>query len=161
MIIRAATTTDIADLTQLHRTFRRQMLAGDTGTFTLEHAPPGTSTFFADILQNEHAFLLLAEMDGRKVGYVWWDVETDRPTPDEEAQLRARVRHVRVHEDFRERGIASKLLEAQAQHCRSTNVDEISFDAGLDESVHALFARQGFRPGRMILQKRLDKPRQD
>ena len=158
MIIRAAKTTDIPNLALLHAGFRRVHIAQGADTFAFESASPDVSAFFADLLHRDNTYLLLAEKDGRLAGYVWWDVAPHHPSPEQASQLRARIHHLQVTEEVRQRGVASKLLEAATQHCRSNGVTDVVFDAEPDETVHALFARQGFKPGRVVLQKQITHP---
>jgi ribosomal protein S18 acetylase RimI-like enzyme len=97
------------------------------------------ATFFDD--NNPPEVFLVAELDGRVVGYIRFKPPTKLP---ENAHV-IQVQGLAVHPDARRRGAAAGLLDAAEETLRERGIRKLTLRVlGTNESAIRLYERQGF-----------------
>lgn len=104
--------------------------------------------------------LLVAREEGEIVGFVMFGPESERFEQD---VSRGVVRNIVVRPDYRNAGIGAELLAAAEMELADAGFDVVSLSALYDnEAARRFYARQGYAPHRIDLEKRLesdtDKP---
>jgi len=119
--IRAANEYDVKELTDMDRI-----------CFDL---PWSEQSFFEEITGNEVARYIVAESDGKIVGYVGiWIIHDE-----------GHITNIAVHPDFRRRGIAKALFYAITQISESAGVTAYTLEARVsNESAISLYKGLGF-----------------
>lgn len=104
----------------------------------------GYARFLADEMQKDDVAVLVAEMDGEVVGYVYAGIE---PRSWKELRDEAGFVHdVLVDESARGRGVATLLVEAAADWLEERGVPRVMlWTAARNDAAQRLFERLGFR----------------
>ena len=146
-IIRPARATDLPDLGRLgallveqHHGFdRRRFIPGDSRT------AEAYARFLGRQLEDPAALVLVAEHNGRVVGYAFGELDG----PDFKA-LRgpaALLHDLLVDPDHRGRGVAARLVEETAARLRARGATQFLLStAAQNAPAQRLFSRLGFRP---------------
>jgi ribosomal protein S18 acetylase RimI-like enzyme len=144
--IRPAARSDVPALGRLGAELVRQHYALDAKRFM---APAGSleegySWFLGSQLANADATVLVAEENGRILGYVYAAIE---PQSWEELRDEAGYIHdIIVHDSARGRGVASALIDASLSWFRQRGMPRVLLmTAEQNASAQRLFARLGFR----------------
>ena len=109
--------------------------------------------FYYDRLRERGADFLVAEHDGRPVGFVagWLDVDDD-PLQSLEWRRHGYVSDLFVAEPCRGRGVAQRLLGAIAEVLRGRGAGRLRIGAlCVNEPALAAFRRFGFEPFEVVL----------
>jgi ribosomal protein S18 acetylase RimI-like enzyme len=145
--IRPATREDLAAVGRLGALLMRVHYEFDRQRFMrpLAGAERGYASFLGSQLGDPDSIVLVAEHDGRVVGYVYAAVE---PASWKELRDRAGYIHdVLVDEGHRRSGMAEDLMNAAVDWLRSRDVPRVVLaTASQNESAQRLFQRLGFRP---------------
>ena len=147
MIIRPATADDLPTLGQLGAELIRVHHEFDAERFFVPEgdAAAGYAWFLGDQIANPDALVLVAEDEGRAVGYVYAGVE-----PFSWKELREAcgfVHDLIVAPEARRLGAGEQLLEAATQWLRTKGMPRvILWTAHPNTAAQRLFARAGFRP---------------
>src|SRR5215475_8735936 len=153
--IRAATRDDLDALVSLRPTVHDRHVAAHPEYFkpmTSEAARREAESW----LQQENAYILLAEIDGRAVGYAFLYVAA-RPERD---SVRARrvlyLDQITVAESCRGRGYGKALLDGVRGLARRLGIDIIELDVwSFNDRARRFFLDQGFASLRQRLAQRL------
>ena len=145
-VIRPATDQDTAALGRLGALLMRTHYAFDSKRF-LEpgaNAESGYGRFLRSQLNEEDAVILVAERNGRVVGYVFAGLE-----PMSWKELRDAcgfIEDVAVEESDRRTGVAMALIEAAIDWLRSRGAPRVMlWTAERNPAAQQLFERLGFR----------------
>jgi len=146
--VRAARLADQAALTELEAVawsaesgFPSTMVPGARdGTFFTTDRPPEAH--------------LVAELDGRVVGYIRLNPPTRLP---ENAHV-IQVRGIAVHPDARRRGVAASLLAVAEQQLRERGIHKLTLHVlSTNQAALRLYERQGFtREGTLLEEFRIN-----
>jgi GNAT superfamily N-acetyltransferase len=143
--IRACTPNDIDSVVALERQWEQEEIA--YGDFN-----PMTRTAYVAILERFPAYFLVAESDGRLIGYIHASVQRDNPVeiiPAEEPYVA--IEDIYVQPGFRDRDIGGALLErifevAQQEGIQRFIVGTLSKET---DRILTFYRRHGFTPWRI------------
>jgi ribosomal protein S18 acetylase RimI-like enzyme len=144
--IRPATPSDksplgvmAAQLVRLHHAFDPQRF------FIMEPIEEGYGKWLARQSSNAKAVVLVAEREGRLVGYTYATLE-DRDWNDLRDAC-GKLHDVWVEADARRSGVAHALVEATCAQLEKLGAPRVVLmTAAKNEGAQKLFAREGFRP---------------
>jgi ribosomal protein S18 acetylase RimI-like enzyme len=152
--LRPAVKSDEPALGRFGAALMRQHHAADPRRFLLtEHPEAGYGRFLVSMLGDSDSLVLVAERDGKLVGYVYADVESiswrDLRGPC------GFVHDVYVDESARQNGIGRRLVLAAVEWARSKGMPQMVLStASGNETAQRLFDRLGFR--RTMIEMTLD-----
>jgi ribosomal protein S18 acetylase RimI-like enzyme len=144
--IRSATPQDLPELGRLGALLVEAHHAFDQARFILPQGDLGAgyAGFLAGELERDEVVILVAELAGSVVGYVYAGIE-----PHSWKELRNKagfVHDIVVDEAARGRGIATRLLEEAARFLDERGAPRVMlWSAERNEGAQRLFARLGFR----------------
>jgi GNAT superfamily N-acetyltransferase len=156
-VIRRATRGDLDAVGRLGAALLRAHYAFDAARFMASGAgaEAGYAWFLGTQLDRPDALVLVADIEGEVVGYLYAGIE-----PQNWKELREEagfIHDVLVDEGRRGAGIAQALMEAAMDWCRSRGVPRvILWTAARNEGAQRLFARAGFRETMKELTRELD-----
>ena len=144
--IRPANASDQETLGRYGGALMRQHHAEDPRRFIqVEHPEAGYGRFLVSQIGNPNSLVLVAEQDGRVVGYLYADVETTNWM-----ELRGPcgvVQDVYVDESARRLGAGRELMHAAIAWIRSKGRSQVVLQTKTrNEHAQRLFAALGFRP---------------
>ena len=146
LTIRRAERRDARALGALGAALMRTHYAFDPQRFLAagEDAERGYAAFLSSLLEDDDAVVLIAEVDGRVVGYVYAGLE---PMSWKELRGPAGFIHdVLVEDDGRGTGAGTALIEAAIAWLRDHDAARVMlWTAERNEDALRLFARLGFR----------------
>lgn len=155
-IVREATADDMPDVGRLGALLLRTHHGFDAARFIAhtDDAADGYAWFLGTQLKKRDAAVLVAEENGRIVGYTYATAE------DEDWMwLRgpAGVLHdIVIDPDYRGRGIGQMLLNAALDFMKSRGSPQVVlYSAVANEAAHRLFERAGFRRTMVEMTKEL------
>ena len=156
ILVRPATPADQEALGRFGGALMRQHHAADARRFIqVEHPEAGYGRYLVSVLNDPGTRVLVAEDEGRVVGYVYAEIQGTRWM-----DLRGPsgyVHDVYVDESARGRGAGRKLLEAALAWMREQGRLQVTlFTRTQNERAQRLFASLGFRP--TMLEMTLDQP---
>jgi ribosomal protein S18 acetylase RimI-like enzyme len=100
--------------------------------------------FLADLTSSSHAFLFVAEYDGRSVGFVSGELRESSPTF--RPKTWASVDDVFVEPDYRNLGVGQALLESVKAWAKERGADGVSLQvAAANERGRKFYEELGFR----------------
>ena len=146
LLIRRATTADIAALGKLGAALLRTHYAFDPQRFMAPHGDPeaGYAWFLGTQLQEEDVAVFVAEQSGVVIGYVYAGLE-----PQSWKELRETagfIHDVAVAPEAQRTGVASALVESACEWLRSIGAPRVVlWTAQKNEPAQRLFTRLGFR----------------
>lgn len=156
--IRPATPADLPTLGRLgalmvrtHHDFDRKRFIAPT-----PYTERGYASFLGSQLDTEHAIVLVAEQNGRTIGYVYAGVEdTDYMSLRGPAGV---LYDILVDPECRRHGVGRQLLDAVLAALRSRDVRQVVLStAERNEAAQRLFARAGFRRTMIEMTRDLDE----
>ena len=101
-------------------------------------APWSEVSFEQEIKENPLAFYVVAEIDGRMVGYAGlWGILDE-----------GHITNVAVHPDFRRKGIGEALVSVLLEHTSGNGIQSHTLEVrASNEAAIALYSKYGFQPG--------------
>lgn len=157
--IRKASNPDIEALVRLNDQIQRQHAEQYPDEFKYPIVSAQSRIFFQRALDSKDQHLMVADVDGLVMAYLWFERQV-RPESDiRPAKTRFYVQHICVDADHQRSGIATALFQWLEERAQANNISEIALDTwALNESGQAFFAARGFAPSRLMLSKKLDAP---
>ena len=159
LVVRRATNADLPSLGRLGALLVQQHHDFDARRFLA--ASRRTSDHYAEFLGSQlddpDVLLLVAEQDGRVIGYTFTALEGyDYKSLRGPAAL---LHDVLVDPDHRGRGVGRQLLDETLSMMQARGARQIVLaTAERNESAQRLFARMGFRPTMIEMTRNLDDP---
>lgn len=157
--IRNAERRDLEPLGRLGAMLMRAHYAFDPQRFLAagEGAERGYASFLGGLLHSDDDRVLVAEIDGSVVGYVYAGLE---PMSWKELRGPAGFIHdVAVTEEARRRGVAQQLIDAAVRWLRDRGAPRvILWTAAPNEPARTLFRRLGFRETMVEMTLELSAP---
>ena len=143
--IRACTLDDIDNVIALERLWEQEDIA--YGDFN-----PMSREAYASILERFPEYFLVAESDGRLVGYIHGSVQRDRPVeviPAQEPYVE--IEDIYVRPDFRDKDIGGALLERLFEIARRQGIQRFTVGTLSKETDKILrfYRSHGFTPWRI------------
>ena len=142
MIIRKATENDIESLRPLYLELER-----DGVRFQPEHFVIGfrDDTFFKNIFESEHQDILVADIDGRVVGFAHVMILEQKRVPCLKPERVVYLQDLDVAEGLRSGGIGAKLIDACKEYGKEHGADFMRTQV-FPENVRGMqfYERQGF-----------------
>lgn len=143
---RRAERSDIAALSRFGVELARLHCSFDSQRFTV--AEPQDSMFeefFAEQIERREAVLLIAEQDGKTVGYAF--VRMEPPSLEDLRGSAAWLHDIFVDPTARVQGVGSHLMKASLEAARSLGSDSLMLSvAPQNDRARRLFEQFGFRP---------------
>jgi GNAT superfamily N-acetyltransferase len=143
--IRVCTSNDIDDVIALERQWEQEAIA--YGDFN-----PMSREAYSAILERFPAYFLVAESDGRPVGYIHASVQRDNPVEVISAQEPyVAIEDIYVRPDFRNRDIGGALLERVFAIARQEGIQRFIVGTLSKEtdSILKFYRSHGFIPWRI------------
>jgi GNAT superfamily N-acetyltransferase len=142
--IRSGRREDAADAARLWMQSAKEHTSHDPIYTTSPGAERVMQRFLADLTSSSHAFLFVAEYDGRTVGFVSGELRESSPTF--RPKTWASVDDVFVEPESRNLGIGRGLLEGVEAWARERDADGISLQvAAANERGRKFYGDLGFR----------------
>jgi ribosomal protein S18 acetylase RimI-like enzyme len=143
---RRATESDVREAAQLGCLLLREFAERDPSRFPLINDPPepGFEGFLARCRLNPEYVVLVAEEEGRIVGYALGSLEAVNWTIL--AREHALIQDVVVDPDFRGRGIGTALVQRMVRELRTLGAERILLHMPIhNESARQMYENAGFR----------------
>jgi len=157
--VREPREADLPESGRLGASLVRQHHSFDPNRFIVAGAgiEDGYAWFLGTQLREHDTVILVAEHDGRVIGYLYGAVE---PRSWKELRDEAGFIHdVVVGEGFRGKGVATALVESAADWFASRGMARvILWTAERNDAAQRLFARLGFRRTMIEMTRELDGP---
>ncbi|MBO4391389.1 MAG: GNAT family N-acetyltransferase [Lachnospiraceae bacterium] len=142
MIIRKATENDIESLRPLYLELER-----DGVRFQPEHFVIGfrVDTFFKNIFESEHQDILVADIDGKVVGFAHVMILEQKRVPCLKPERVVYLQDLDVAEGLRSGGIGAKLIDACKEYGKAHGADFMRTQV-FPENVRGMqfYERRGF-----------------
>ncbi|MDJ0611041.1 MAG: GNAT family N-acetyltransferase [Kiloniellales bacterium] len=156
MQIRLATEADLDDLVRLNNQVLAQHARAHPSQFKFPADSLRVRRFFQRLLGKPALnCLVVAEVEGARTGYLWFERQNKRATLFNHRRRRLFVQHVCVDQSHQRRGVARALFEFVDKVAEEDHVDEVILNTWADNvDAQACFTALGFEPCRVTLWKR-------
>jgi len=144
-----ATAAHLDDLAALNAEVQAIHVAFDPGRY-LEPDLAGLRAWFASLLGQPGALLVVAELDGRAVGYAYAAIKDTPPNPFVYPQRSLYLDQLCVRHDRRGQGLGRVLVDAVFARARDLGASHVRLDTAYDnQAAQAFFRRLGFEQGHL------------
>jgi ribosomal protein S18 acetylase RimI-like enzyme len=147
LAIARAKLADIPELVRLNGVVQNLHAQLSPEIFRSDWVPSDLEALWADRLNDQNSKIVVATLDGRAVGYIWFQVQT---RPQDALHLRRRrvyVHHIVVDESARGRGVGAELLDQVEVGAELSGISNVVLDAWASNSTaQAFFRARGFDP---------------
>ena len=156
MKIRYADKSDTPALCRLMQQVQTVHAEAHPDLFLAELDRDEAAAFFDRIRSNPRNLLLVADISGAVVGYIWCEERTGNQGFHRKATHTAYVQHISVDPDRLRRGVGKALIDHALAELRLMSVESIGVDYwSFNERARAFFLSLGFAQQREILFRRL------
>jgi diamine N-acetyltransferase len=143
--VRRATTADA----ELVSSLNADVQALHAAALPWRFKPPGPDTFppaaAEALLAKPTHVVLIAEIDGEPVGYVYAEIIHRPETPFHYAHAMVHLHHISVRPEFRRQGVGNTLLEAVRSVGKDQDITLMTAEVwAFNEDARAFFRRNGF-----------------
>jgi len=153
IVVRIATAADLDTLAQLNQVVQSVHSALYPDDFRANVDAEGLKALLAPRLAN----VIIAEVDSKPVGYIWFEMQTPPASPFSPARRRLYIHHLSVSPDARRRGVAGALMAHAEAYAEGEGTDEIALSHwAANTDARNFFAAQGFAPYQLLLRKKMD-----
>ncbi|QPH54048.1 GNAT family N-acetyltransferase [Pontivivens ytuae] len=147
LAIRVATAADAPALATLNRDVQALHAAAHPQWFSPLDEPAVMEAWFAEALEKPDQAALIAEREGRAIGYLLHELITREPGPIHAAYRYAMIHHVAVAEQARRQGVALALIDALRARLREAQVTELRVvHFTFNDASARLMQRAGLEP---------------
>jgi ribosomal protein S18 acetylase RimI-like enzyme len=154
--IRPANGTDISALVHLMQAVQSLHAEAHPDLFVAELDDGGGKTFFEQLLASPRNLVLVAEISGTVVGYIWCEERGGSQGFHRKDLRSAYIHHISVDPDHLRQGIGKALVEGATVEMKARGAAGIGVDYWtFNDRARAFFTDLGFRPQREVLSKRL------
>lgn len=152
--IRNATIDDLSALVQLSLGIQELHAAGRPDLFAAADAVV-LESFFRDRL-SDGSHLLLAEREGRPLGYLLAEHIQRPANPFKKASSIYYIHHIAVAIDSHSQGVGQKLMTAAKSEAIRANASAVRLDSWhFNTTAHGFFESQGFSPMNIVFEHTL------
>lgn len=111
---------------------------------------PTAHTQVVDILNGKRGICFIAKENNYVVGYLLAEKKADQASSIRYAELR----DMKVHEDYRRKGIGSQLVERFVQWAKDKEYERLSVDVyALNEKNIGFYQKLGFTPMTLAMER--------
>ncbi len=152
--VRTAKKDDLDALVELNRPVQNLHARLYPNDFRADTDDAEVRQFFEARLAASGSTVIIAEISGKPVGYIWFDV---RPRPENAFKL-ARpciyIHQISVGPDARRQGVGTVLMRYVERQAMSQGIPEIDLDTwAANHEAHAFFEAHGFAKFNMVLRR--------
>jgi diamine N-acetyltransferase len=152
IVVRIATEADLDTLAQLNQVVQ----SVHAGLYPDDFHATVDADGLKSLLGPRLADIAIAEVDGRPVGYIWFEEQTRTANAFSPPSRCLFVHHLSVLPDARRRGVAGALLAHAEAHAEGEDIDEIALSHwAANVRAQQFFAARGFAPYRILLRRKL------
>jgi ribosomal protein S18 acetylase RimI-like enzyme len=152
IVVRIATAADLDALAQLNQVVQSVHAELYPDDFRTTVDAEGLKALLAPRLAN----VIIAEVDSKPVGYIWFEMQTRPASPFSSARQRLYIHHLAVSPDARRRGVAGALMAHAEAYAEGEELDEIALSHwAANIGAQNFFAAQGFAPYQLLLRKKM------
>ncbi len=156
VIVRLAVAGDIAELATLNRIIQDDHVKSESDYFNADWQAELVEKFFSNLLVSDKNTILIAELAGRPVGYLWFEVQERPGNLFKLALRRIYIHHVGVDEGSQGRGVGATLVRAAEAEAEMRGIVHIAVDTwAFNANAQAFFQRLGFDPFNIAMRKEL------
>lgn len=156
MIVRLAVADDVTDLVALNRIVQDVHVRAEPKYFSGEISNNKLDRFFKNILVSNNNEILIAEIAGISVGYLWFETQARPENLFKLALNRIYIHHIGVDERSHGRGIGAALVRAVEAEAEMRGIAHIAVDTwAFNANAQAFFQRLGFAPFNIAMRKEL------
>ncbi|OIQ76684.1 acetyltransferase (GNAT) family protein [mine drainage metagenome] len=146
-MIRQIEASEAALLVPLNAVMQRLHAAARPDVFHCDASEAEVAEYFAETLARVGWFALVAEVEGRAVGYALCEVQRVEGNAMNRARVRGFLHHIAVAENARRRGVATALIEAAKARFRAEGATVWATTYWVwNEASVALMAKAGLTP---------------
>ncbi len=156
MIVRPASETDIPALCRLMQSIQDLHAEAHPELFRPTLDPAATASFFADVLAKSSNLVLVAEVAGEAVGYVWCHEHLPVASFYRQAAHTAYINHISVASEHRGKGLGKALVEEVVAILKERGATRIGVDFwSFNDRARAFFTGLGFAVQREVASREL------
>ena len=156
VVVRRATKADAGKIGEFSVALAEQHIGYDPVRFSRLITRDGAAAFYASRMESENAAVLLAEIDGRVVGFAYMEYE-----PVLYAELATKVawlHDIYVEFDSRNTGAGRELLEAVRNEAKQSGANKVLLSVSLKNvNAQQFFERNGFRTTMLEMMLEIEK----
>jgi len=154
IVVRLATPADLDAIVELNQVVQ----SVHAELYPEDFRPTAQADGLRDLLAPRLANVAIAEIDGVRVGYIWFEIQTRPANPFSPPLRRLFVHHLSVLRDFHRRGVASALMSHAEAFAEGEDIDEIALSHWTNNTAaRQFFATQGFAPYQIYTRKKLPR----
>ncbi|WP_454887275.1 N-acetyltransferase family protein [Sphingomonas oryzagri] len=156
LVIAKARSADIPDLVRLNGVVQNLHAQLSPDIFRSDWAPSDLEAFWADRLDDQNSEVIIASLDNRAVGYIWFEVQTREQDALHLRRRRIYVHHIAVDESARGEGVGANLLDQAELEAERAGISNVVLDAwAANETAQGFFGARGYGPVNVGLGKSL------
>ncbi len=155
--IRPAHPADLNALAQMWSAFMREQAALDPRATPSKDADERGRTTLRDAIGSLSAVVLVAEADGKPVGFVAG--HTSAPSPVYAGSVEAQLTELYVVPKYRRAGLAGRLMDAAVEWARERRLSRVRFDVlAANAPSRAVWEGRGMQPISVTYAVELEAP---
>jgi ribosomal protein S18 acetylase RimI-like enzyme len=156
LVIAKARSKDIPDLVRLNGVVQNLHAKLSPEIFRSDWVPFALQAFWADRLDDQNSEVVIATLDSRAVGYIWFEIQTREQDALHLSRRRIYVHHIAVDEAARGAGVGAKLLDQAELEASRAGISNVVLDAWASNSrAQGFFSARGYSPVNIVLGKSL------
>jgi ribosomal protein S18 acetylase RimI-like enzyme len=158
IVVRIATAADLDILAQLNQVVQKVHAELYPDDFRTTVDAEGLKALLTPRLAN----VIIAEVDDKPAGYIWFEMQTRPASPFSPARQRLYIHHLSVSPDAQRRGVAGALMAHAEAFAESEQLTEIALSHwAANTGAQQFFAAQGYAPYQLLLRKQLSELSED
>ncbi len=146
----------IPDIVRLNGVVQQLHAELSPDIFRADWVSSDLQVFWCDRLDHDNSEIVIAVLDGRSVGYIWFEIQNREGDALHMHRCRVYVHHIAVDECARGAGVGSRLLERAELAAKEARICNVVLDAWASNSpAQSFFAARGYSPINIVLGKTL------
>jgi ribosomal protein S18 acetylase RimI-like enzyme len=157
LTISSATLGDLPDLVRMNREVQRFHARLAPDVYAQDCDEKELSDYWREQLGEERNRVRVARVDGRIVGYVWFEIQERPRTLFKLLRRRIYVHHIGVSADHRGTRVAVSLLNDVEATARAFGVRDLELEASAANAIAlSFFRKQGYHERFVVMSRHLD-----